>query len=166
MRALVTRPLPTELSHDRRFARRVQRLGLVSLVALGLVWWLAAVTLEAPPLVGIALAAGWALMPTILFASLSYPTLRYGLVLPASLVGIGLLSISAWWLPSSTVAATGWLMITAGVAFGGLLGLWFWYRLFPVPAVLDDPYAPGRWALIAVHVTLITAGLLMAATGL
>jgi len=57
-------------------------------------------------------------------------------------------------------------MITAGVVFGGVLGLWFWYRLLPVPAVLDDPYAPGRWALIGIHVALITAGLMMAATGL
>ncbi|HEX6210392.1 MAG TPA: hypothetical protein VF136_06425 [Methylomirabilota bacterium] len=166
MRALVSRPLPTELSQDRRFARRVKRLGVVSLVALGLVWWLAAVTLDAPTPVGIALAAGWALMPITLFASLAIPMLRYGLVLPAGLVSIGLLAISGWWLPSSAAAATGWVLVTAGVALGGVLGLWFWYRLLPVPAALDDPYSRGRWALIGIHVALITLGLLLAATGL
>jgi hypothetical protein len=165
MRA-AARPLPVELSHDRRFARRVKRLGLVSMVALGAVWWLAVATTSAPLPVGVALAAGWFLMPAILFASLARPLLRYGLVVPASLVGFGLLAITASWLPAAPVAATGWLLITAGVLFGGVMGLWFWYRLLPVPASLDDPSSPGRWALIAVHVALIVVGLAFAATAL
>jgi hypothetical protein len=163
---VAARQLPVELGHDRRFARRVKRLGLVSMVALGVVWWLAITTTDAPPGVGLALAAGWFLMPATLFASLSRPLLRYGLVVPASLVGCGLLAIAAWWLPGSPVAATGWLLTTAGVLFGGVLGAWFWYRLLPVPASLDDPASPGRWALIGVHVALIVVGLAFAATAL
>jgi hypothetical protein len=36
----------------------------------------------------------------------------------------------------------------------------------PVPAALDDPLAPGRWALIAVHVVLVVIGWSLAATAL
>lgn len=158
--------IPVELSTDPRMARRVQRLGFVSMVALGLIWALAVASLDAPPLVDGALAAGWVLMPMILFVSLSHPRLRYGLVLPGSLVGLGLLAICTRWLPAEATAAAGWLSITAGVLLGSLLGLWFWYRLLPVPAALDDPYAGGRWALIGAHVTLIVVGLGLAATAL
>lgn len=160
------RATPTELSADPRMARRVARLGFVSLVALGLIWALAAATLHAPPLVDGALAAGWVLMPTILFASLPRPRLRYGLVLPGSLVGLGLVAICAAWLPVGFAATAGWLSITAGVVLGSVLGLWFWYRLLPVPEGLDDPYSAGRWALIGVHVALIVVGLGLAATAL
>jgi hypothetical protein len=113
--------------------------------------------------VGTVLAAGWALMPLILFASLRLPVLRYALVVPASLVGIGLLSVVARWLPASALAATGWVLVTAGVLLGGMLGTWFWFRLVPVPVALDDPFSPGRRLLIKVHVALIVTGLALAA---
>jgi hypothetical protein len=131
-----------------------------------LVWLLAVTTLDAPPLLGVALAAGWVLMPTTLFASLARPLLRYALIAPASLVGAGLLAISAWWLPADPVVAAGWLLITAGVLLGGMLGTWFWLRLLPVPHSLDDPFSRGRWALIGIHVALIVSGLGLAATSL
>ncbi|MCJ7709607.1 MAG: hypothetical protein MUQ32_02145, partial [Chloroflexi bacterium] len=60
----------------------------------------------------------------------------------------------------------GWLLMTIGVGLGGVLGLWLWFRLMPVPAALDDPLAPGRWALIGVHVALVVIGLALAATAL
>lgn len=164
--AAVPRRVPVELSADRRMAGRIKRLGLVSLVALGLIWTLAVATLDAPMPVTGALAAGWALMPTILLASLSRPLLRYGLVLPGALVGLGLLAICIWWLPADPLAAVGWLSITVGVSMGSALGLWFWYRLVPVPVSLDDPYSTGRLGLIWVHIALIVAGLGLAATAL
>lgn len=166
MRAWVSRPLPRELSDDRAFAVRVKRLGMVSLVALGLIWWLAVTTTDAPRAVGAMLAAGWALMPLTLFASLRLPALRYALVLPASLVGVGLLLVVAAWLPASPAAAIGWQLVTGGVVLGGILGAWFWFRLLPVPAGLDDPFSPGRWVLISLHVGLIVVGLVLAATAL
>ena len=43
------------------------------------------------------------------------------------------------------------------------MGLWFWFRVAPVPARLDDPTAPARWSLIALHVVLIVLGLTLAA---
>ncbi len=162
----IPRAVPVELSANRQMARRVTRLGYVSSVALGLIWSLAVVTLGAPLWVDGALAAGWVLMPTILFASLVRPRLRYGLVLPGTLVGVGLLAICAWWLPAEPMAAAGWLSITAGILLGSMLGLWFWYRLLPVPARLDDPYSPGRWGLIGLHVALIAVGWGLAATPL
>jgi hypothetical protein len=58
------------------------------------------------------------------------------------------------------------VLVTAGVLLGGVLGLWFWYRLLPVPAALDDPFSRGRWTLIAVHVSLIVVGLVLAAVEL
>jgi hypothetical protein len=166
MGVTLTRPVPVELGPDRAFGRRVRRLGWVSLVALGIIWWLGAATLRAPPFVDVALAGGWGLMPATLFASLAAPRLRYGLVVPASLVGGALLAICAWWLPPSATAAAGWVLIAAGVGLGALQGLWFWFRLLPVPSALDAPFAPGRWALIAVHISLIVAGMLLAATAL
>jgi hypothetical protein len=157
---------PIELSADPRFAPRVKRLAATSLVALGLIWALAVATLDAPPLLVTALAAGWVLMPATLFASLARPRLRYALVVPASLVGVGLLAIAAWWLPADPVAGTGWLLMTAGVLFGGILGIWVWLRLLPVPPVLDDPFSRGRWAMIAIHIALIVVGLALASTSL
>jgi hypothetical protein len=56
--------------------------------------------------------------------------------------------------------------MTAGVLFGGVLGIWFWMRLLPVPPALDDPFSRGRWAMIAIHIALIVAGLALAATSL
>jgi hypothetical protein len=166
MRELLARPTPVELSDDPRFAQRVARLALTALVALGAIWGLAVTTLEAPPTVTLALAGGWLLMPTILAASLRVPLLRYGLVVPASLVSIALLGISIAWLPAGTAAAIGWLLITAGVLFGGMLGLWFWFRFLPVPRALHDPFSRGRLALIKAHVALIVGGMALVGTSL
>jgi hypothetical protein len=155
-----------ELSDDRRMAGRVRRLARTAAVALGIIWWLAVSTLEAPPMVGASLLLGWASMPAILVMSLRRPRLRYALVLPSSLVGVPLLGISALFLPASAVAAAGWLLMTAGILLGSALGLWFWYRVLPVPRALDDPFSAGRIALIGVHVALIVAGAALASTSL
>ena len=163
---LAERQLPVELSADRAFAWRIRRLALVSLVALGIIWGLAVNTLDAPPVVGSALLAGWMLMPAVLVASLAWPVARYGLVVPASLVTVGLLAIIVAWLPASPMAATGWVLMLLGVGLGGAMGLWLWYRLLPVPAALDEPYSPARWLLIGVHVALIVAGMALASVPL
>jgi len=160
------RPVPVELTQDPRVRGRVVRLTVVSMVALGLVTGLAAATLDAPPAVLVCLALGWILMPAFLAWSLRDPRARYLLVVPASLVTLGLLAICVGWMPVSGVAAAGWVLMAAGVALGGGLGLWVWYRVLPVPAALDDPLAPGRWGLIAVHVGLVTIGWVLAATAL
>lgn len=164
--AALGRPVPVELTDDRRVRGRVLRLAAVSLVALGLVAGLATATLDAPPAVVGALALGWVLMPAVLALSLREVRARYLLVVPSSLVTIGLLAICIGWLPATATAATGWLLMTAGVGLGGALGLWLWYRLLPVPSSLDDPLAPGRWGLIGVHVALVVVGWGLAATAL
>lgn len=157
------RPKPVELSHDPRFAGRIRRLAATSVVALGVIWALAALTLETSAADLTALAIGWALMPTVLVASLAWPSLRYLLVVPATSVTLSLLAIVAWSLPPNPIAAMGWLLVTGGVALGGVLGLWFWYRLAPVPASLDHPFSPARIGLIAVHVALVVVGIALAA---
>ena len=161
--ASLRRPIPVELTDDVRIARRSRRLAAVSVVALGLIWALAWASLAVPTAVLVALALGWILMPTTLVAGLVVPAVRYLLVVPASLVTAGLVAICAKWLPASPAAATGWLLLTAGIALGGLLGIWLWFRVVPVPAALDDPESRGRWGLIGVHVTLVVAGWLLAA---
>ncbi len=166
MSGAVGRTPPVELSADPRFAGRVRRLAATAVVALGLIWALAITTLEAPPLVVVMLTLGWITMPAILVASLARPRLRYALVIPSTLVGTGLLAISAGWLPANAIAAAGWLLMTIGILLGGLLGLWFWFRLVPVPNGLDDPFSPGRMALIALHIALTIAGLSLAALAL
>jgi hypothetical protein len=155
-----------ELSDDPAFAGRIRRLAATAMVALGVIFGLAVLTLEAPPIVGAALAAGWASMPAVLVASLRRPRLRYALVVPSTLVGLPLLAIWAAWLPADPLAASGWLLITTGILLGGVLGVWFWFRLLPVPPQLDDPFAPGRIGLIRAHVALIVVGIGLAATGL
>ena len=164
--AALARPVPVELTGDRRIRGRVLRLAGVSLVALGLVAGLAAATLEAPPGIFAILVLGWILMPAVLSWSLREVRARYLLVAPSTLVTVGLLAICIGWLPASATAATGWVLMTAGVGLGGALGLWLWYRLLPVPAPLDDPLAPGRWGLIGVHVVLVVTGWALAATAL
>jgi hypothetical protein len=159
------RPIPVELTDDPRITRRVKRLAVVSAVALGLVWGLAVATTEAPIAVDAALVAGWILMPTVLVSSLRDTRLRYGLVLPSALVSLGLLAIVIGWSPGGP-AGLGWLLVLIGVLLGGVMGLWFWYRIAPVPVALDAPDATGRWALIALHVVLIAVGLALAASGL
>ncbi len=160
------RPVPVELTGDPRVQGRVRRLAAVSLVALALITGLAIASLDAPPAVVACLGLGWILMPAVLAWSLVEPRARYLLVVPSSLVTLGLLAICVGWLPGSATAAAGWLVLTAGVVLGAGLGLWAWYRLLPVPAALDDPLAPGRWALIAAHVALVVAGWTLAATAL
>lgn len=163
------RPIPVELSADSRMTGRVRRLSAVSAVVLGLVWALATWTLDVPVAIEVALLAGWILMPATLLASLSHLAARYWLVLPSTLVSLGLLAISIGWLPQEAGAAAGWLLMTAGVLLGGAMGIWLWFRVLPVPAALDDPVSLGRWMLIAVHVALVAAGVLLvivaAATG-
>jgi hypothetical protein len=157
------RPIPVELSDDRRIRRRVKRLAAVSAIALGLIWALAAATLDAPVIVDAALLAGWLLMPTVLLASLRDPRLRYGLMAPSAVVSVALLAIVLGWSPGG-VAGVGWLLMLAGILLGGVMGLWFWFRVLPVPRVLDAPDSTGRWILIAVHVAFIVAGLALAAS--
>lgn len=166
MSAIFARAAPVELSDDPRMAGRVRRLARTAVVALGIIWWLAVTTLEAPTIVAASLLLGWASMPTILLLSLRRPRLRYALAIPSSLVGIPLLGISALFLPASPVAAAGWLLITAGILLGSALGLWFWYRVLPVPRALDDPFSAGRIGLIGVHVAMIVVGATLASTGL
>ena len=149
-----------EMTRDSRFGVRVIRLAATSMVALGLIWGFQFATLNTPAFVGVCLAAGWALMPVLLAASLRWPVARYGLAIPSTLVGVGLIVICLTALPTEWgTARVGWLMTTAGVLMGGVLGLWFWFRLAPVPRFLDDPFSPGRWALVAVHIVLIVVGL-------
>ena len=151
-----------EMTRHSHFGIRVIRLAATSVVALGLIWGFQFATLQTPAFVGISLAAGWALMPVLLVASLRWPVARYGLALPSTLVGAGLIAICLMALPLDWwPAKLGWLLTTAGVLMGGILGLWFWFRLAPVPRFLNDPFGPGRWALVAVHIALIVAGLVL-----
>lgn len=147
------------MTADTRFAGRVTRLALTSVVALGLLlvfWTLSPNRIVA---IGVALATGWVLMPTLLIVSLRRPAVRYAVALPASLIGGSLLAMCWSSLPSAPIARAGWLLITAGVLLGALLGAWFWFRWWPVPVRLNDPFSPGRWSLISIHVGLIVAGL-------
>ena len=150
-----------EMEADPAFARRVVRLAVTSALVLPVIWLLSATTLRPQPLVGAGLAAGWLLMPSILGLSLRWPRLRYALVVPSSFVSVALLAICLTALPDDNVASAGWLLMTGGVLFGGVLGIWFWFRWMPVPAGLTDPFSAGRWALIVVHVSLIVAGLVL-----
>ena len=163
MTDVMRRSTPIELSGDRRFAGRVRRLAATSVVALGLIWGLATLTLEVSAVERTALLSGWVLMPTVLIASLWRPQLRYLLVIPATSVTLALMAIVAWALPANPVAALGWVLVTLGVAMGGMMGLVFWYRIIPVPAALDAPFSRGRLGLIGLHVSLIAVGLGLAA---
>ena len=155
-----------EMTRDSRFGVRVIRLAATSVVALGLVWGFQLATLNTPAFVSVCLAAGWVLMPVLLTVSLRWPMARYGLMLPSTLVGVGLIAICLTALPPDWGAARiGWLLTTAGVLMGGVLGLWFWFRLAPVPRFLDDPFGPGRWTLVAVHIVLIVVGLALIGLG-
>jgi hypothetical protein len=151
---------PVELSPDARFAGRLRRLAAVSVPGLGSITLLAHLTLDVPLALEASLAAGWILMPTLLLLSRARPLLRYALALPSTLVGLPLLAVCILVRPADAVAAAGWCALAAGILLGGVLGLWFWYRVLPVPAALDDPFAPGRWALVALHVGLVVGGLL------
>jgi hypothetical protein len=149
--------VPREQSTDPRFCGRLRRLVVVSAVMLGSIALLAALS-DAPPFgIGL-LASGWILMPTLLRAGVKRPRVRYLLALPATLVTAGLIA-TVTHLDAGSDATLGWWLITAGVALGGGLGMWFWYRWLPVPESLDDPFSSGRIALIATHVALILAGI-------
>ncbi len=151
-----------EMRADPRFAGRIRRLAGTSVVALGLIWLLGTLRLDAHPAIGGALAGGWLSMPVILWLSLRRPTLRYGLIVPSALVSLALVAICATALPADPLGRAGWFTLTSGILFGGVLGFWFWFRWLPVPTGLDDPFAPSRWLLVAIHVGLVTAGLLLA----
>jgi hypothetical protein len=147
------------MSADPRFTGRVIRLTATSAVVLGLIFLLWAVTTPGIAIIGVGLGAGWVLMPSLLALSLWRPVIRYGLVAPAAMVSVALVAISLWGQPKTPVAEAGWLLISGGVLLGGALGAWFWFRWLPVPRSLHDPFAPGRWVLIGVHVGMIIVGL-------
>jgi hypothetical protein len=157
---------PIELSADPRFARRVRRLGIVSLAGPGLLWWLAATRLALPPPLLTAMLAGWLLMPSVLFASIPLPALRPLLIVPASLITAPVLGIVVWWSPERLIPSLGWALIAVGLLIGAVAGGWFWFRWGPPPpAAFDDPFSPARWGLIALHVGCLAVGFVLAALG-
>jgi hypothetical protein len=139
---------------------RVRRLAITSAWALGVIWLLWALTVGRVPLVGAALALGWILMPTVLWASLRRPSVRIGLILPAALVTGAVAAVAFGPLPDDATRA-GWLALLAGLAMGGMQGAWFWFGWFPVPRALRDPLAKMRLRLIAAHVALVVSGMLL-----
>lgn len=152
-----------EMSSDPAFERRVRRLRNVSTIALGVIFGLAVGTLDAGWPIDLVLLLGWLLMPVVLGSSLWHAEIRLLVAVPATLVGLALVTICAVALPADPIARAGWLSVTLGIAWGGFLGAWFWYRWLPVPSTLDAPYSKGRWILIGVHVALVVAGLLLVA---
>lgn len=146
-----------EMTSDVAFAGRVRRLSAVSSVALGVISLLAITTTDVGSGVVGLLATGWITMPAVLVASLRHPRLRYLLTVPSSLVSLGLL-VTAVTYDGPVLAALGWWLMTAGVLLGGALGGWFWFRLAPVPARLDQPFSRARWSLVTIHVALIAGG--------
>ena len=156
MSVFAARPRPVELSADGAFNRRIVRLGVVSAIVLGMIA-IVAERQSAPAMIVALLLVGWGTMPTLLFLSLWRPLLRIGLLIPSTTVTLGVL-----WLAASPPAASpsaGWPLIAIGILLGDLLGIWFWFRLLPVPAALDRPFSPGRWAMVAVHVACVVVGL-------
>lgn len=158
MRQVPARGSRIEMGSDPAVLGRVRRLIVVSAVALGLIWALAVVTLDAAWPIDLALAAGWVAMPALLGLSLSRPRVRRLLAVPATLVGGALVAACLTALPAGPARA-GWPAVAAGVLVGAGLGSWFWYRWLPVPRRLDEPFAPGRWILVGLHVAPILAGL-------
>lgn len=152
-----------EMTDDRAFAFRVVRLAIISALALGALWALAHAGGRLRPAIGHLLLAGWVLMPAVLLASLRRPRLRYALVVPATLVTVALMALSATTFSSDGAAAAGWALVAGGVIVGDMLGLWFWFRLFPVPLALRDPFSRPRWALVGLHVALVVSGALLVA---
>ena len=142
---------------DARFAGRIRRLSAVSSVALGVISLLALTTTDMGWWVVALLAAGWITMPTVLVASLARPRLRYLLTVPASVVSLGLL-LTAITYDGSVLATIGWWLMAVGVWLGAVLGAWFWFRLAPVPDLLDQPFSAARSSLVALHVALVVSG--------
>ena len=151
-----------EMTGDRVFAHRVRRLVGVSTVALGVFWGLAFMD-DAPGWVLALLAIGWVLMPAVLAVSIHRPMMRYALVVPATVVPVGLTGM-VMVAPAATV--NGWIIMTIGILFGGFLGLWFWFRWLPVPRILDDPFRSARVTLVGIHIALVLAGVTIVAAGL
>jgi hypothetical protein len=149
------------MTADPVFAQRIVRLAITSGLVLPLIWFLAATTLDTHLVIRASLGGGWILMPSILGLSLKSPRLRYGLIVPSALVSVALLGICGTALPEDKLASLGWLLVTGGILFGGVLGMWFWFRWAPVPSALVEPFSRGRWALIGVHISLIVAGLVL-----
>jgi hypothetical protein len=143
-----------ELTTDPFFAHRVRRLVWISSIALGVIALLA-IRSDAPGWSIVMLVAGWVLMPMILALSLRRPKVRYGLVIPASLVTLGLLGPVTVSIGASLV---GWVMILVGILVGATLGMWFWYRWLPVPHGFNDPYGARRMVLIGAHIGLVLFG--------
>lgn len=79
--------------------------------------------------------------------------------MPSVLVSLSLLAICLTASIPDLAMRIGWLLLTVGIWFGGLLGVWFWFRWLPVPYVLNEPFSTARWMLILVHVALIVAGI-------
>jgi hypothetical protein len=165
MWALVVSRFGVEMSSDPIFLPRVRRLALTSAVVLGWIWVLAVGTLNAHPAIEIALLLGWVGMPAVLGLSLRLAWIRRLVAFPSALMTAALVAVCLFALPDDDAARAGWLLLTAGILFGAGLGVWFWYRWLPVPEPLDAPFAPARWVLIAVHVGLVVAGLLLIAVG-
>ena len=155
-----------EMTDDRAFTLRVARLAITSALALGAIWALAHAGGPLRPAIGYLLLAGWVLMPAVLLASLRGPRLRYALVVPATLVTVALVALAATTVSSNGAAAAGWALVASGVVVGDMLGLWFWFRLFPVPPALRDPFSRGRWTLVGLHAALVVSGMLLAAESL
>src|SRR5690348_3863874 len=108
------RPRPVEMTSDPRFASRVVRLAVTSVIALGAIFAQWAWTGHGNPTILIALGAGWILMPTLLMLSVRWPQFRYGVVVPAAAVSLGLVAISLGNSPPSPIARSGWLLIASG----------------------------------------------------
>jgi hypothetical protein len=151
-----------ELTSDAGMTRRVRRLVAVSAVALGVITALAQRS-GGPVWVLVFLSVGWVLMPTLLWMSVERPRVRYLLVIPASVVTIGLAGMT---VAASGSEEIGWLILTVGIASGGLFGMWFWYRWIPVPLMFDDPYGMPRIGLVGIHVGLVLVGIAMVVTSL
>ena len=150
-----------EVTADRAFAQRVARLSIVSALMVGAIWAAARASGPVHPAIAYLLASGWILMPIVLSASLRWPRLRYALVAPATLITIGVAATFATVGSLDARATAGWALVTSGVVLGDVLGVWFWFRLFPVPSALDDPFSRGRWALVGLHVALVVSGLVV-----
>lgn len=155
-----------EMTDDRAFAFRVVRLAITSTLALGAIWALAHAGWRLQPAIGYLLLVGWMLMPAVLLASLRRPRLRYALVVPATLVTVALVALSATTTSSDGAAAAGWALVAGGVVVGDMLGIWFWFRLFPVPPALRDPFSRARWTLVGLHAVLVVSGVLLVAESL
>jgi hypothetical protein len=142
-------------------------LSATSLLALGVIWYLSKAFLDPPRIIDTGLIGGWVLMPSILVLSLRWPPLRIWVIIPSALETLALLSMCMYYLPFAPTARLGWMLTTAGVLLGDVLGAWFWFHWANVPPLFVDPFSAGRWILIIIHVALIVVGLgLVAVSGM